>query len=207
MASILYDHERYIKMATNGVARVEFRHMYRSQLVEWGIHWQREDAEVLSLEQLTALGIVLWDWWGANIAALTELNCTLTTVKLTDLSEGSTAVVEYSGGTLVGTGAGSAQANQTAMVVSLYAGAPSRNSRNRFYLPAINANLTVDGLWPAATLISISSALQQMVEDVGDIPWTWVTWSGTLSTAYSPVLFVVRPIPGTQATRRIGRGS
>jgi len=101
------------------------------------------------------------------------------------------------------------------LVLTFYTLENSRSGRGRNYIPGIvSTNVTADGYWESPVLAGMQEAYENMRDFATTEGWDWVVvsrFSGgaerTVAEFYSVLSVVPRVIPGSVATRRIGRGS
>lgn len=183
--------------------------VYTDTLNAWAMTFGILDTEDHDGARAADIGLVVHDWWVAQMQPSMHNHSRLDLIRITDQESGSGVSLPYTTGLpLTGGASGDPAAGQAAMVVTLNTGARGRANRGRKYIPgqlAANQNAGDGTTWDsgipadrAGRILALTTALNAMSPSC-----TLAVLSRSQALAIEVLFFLGRSKIGTQR-RRVG---
>jgi len=153
-------------VAAPNIVMTEWRMVLANQKIENRVMVNNLGAP--SEADLTAIAVLAWNWWEAELAPLVTTGCQLASVVTTDMGNLNGGQYTYApDATTFGEVNASALPNEVAFCVTLQTASRGRSARGRFYVAALPLGFRLDdNNLTTAAAENYRAALQTLIDDL-----------------------------------------
>jgi len=159
------------------------------ELIENTLYFEMPTAP--TVPDLEALGVILRDWWGANVAPELSNAVSLIRIELTDLTGPTGPAVSFTAGLPdPGLNVGEPAASNVAPAISFRTGSRGRSFRGRNFISGIPEAGISGNIVAGVVLDNLTDAYNQLAVDTLAGGFTWVVvsrFSGVDPVTHDPI--------------------